>query len=103
MMVVLSRLAWRMLHLLQRLLKPDDGRKAFRTIANPEAHQAGQVTRAGAAPGGELRNPYAPAPTLYLLHGGRDDAVDLRVLEPPNEELLQDINALLWSAQRRSG
>jgi hypothetical protein len=26
--------------------QPNDGRKRFRTIANPEAHQAGQVTRA---------------------------------------------------------
>jgi hypothetical protein len=91
------------LHLLQRLLKPDDGRKAFRTIANPEAHQAGQVTWADAAPGGELRNPHASAPTLYLLHSGCDDAVDLRVLEPPDEEPLQNINALLWSVQRRLG
>jgi hypothetical protein len=58
------------LHLMQRGLKPDDVCVPFRAIANPDAHQAVQMTRAHATTSGQVRDTQTPVLTTKGVSRG---------------------------------
>jgi hypothetical protein len=74
-------------------LKPDDICVALRAIADPDAHQAVQVTRTHAATGGHVRNTQAPVLTLNFMTGRGHNAVQARLLEALYQKPLEYVDA----------
>ncbi len=95
------RAAGGMFHLLQRFLKPDNTTKALWTIANPDAHQAIQMTRADATTGGDFGNAYAPVRLLNFFHGFGDHDMHVGGRKALGKKGLKDIDVLKGSAGER--
>jgi len=96
-----TRLARSLLDLLQRRLKPDDAGKALRAVANPDAHQPVQVTRADVAAGGNVPDSRTRRVAFNLMECVSHDAVHTRVPESSDEKALQRVNVLRWYLRRR--
>src|SRR5262245_36603277 len=84
-----DRAVGHVVHLAQRRLKPDDSCVALRAIANPDAHQPVQVTRAHVAMSGQVRNPQAPMLTLNSTKRRGYRAVEARMLEALQQKPLE--------------
>src|SRR5262245_48309002 len=96
-----TRLSRSLLDLLQRRLKPDDAGKALRAVADPDAHQPVQVTRADVAAGGNVPDSRTRRVAFNLVQCLGHDAVHTRVPESPDEKALERVNALRWCLRRR--
>src|SRR5688572_16446776 len=86
---------WDVLQLVQRRLKPDAVRVALRAVSDPVAHQAMQVTRAHATPGGHVRGPHAPVFALDFMKRCDHDVVEARPGESLQETTLEHVDATL--------
>jgi hypothetical protein len=78
---------------MKRGLKPDDVCVPFRAIANPDSHQAVQMTGAHATTSGQLRDTHAPVLTLDFAKRCRDGGVQGGTLEPMQQKSLKNLDA----------
>ena len=95
-----GRAAGRVVHLVQRGLKPHDACVGLRAVADPGSHQAMQVTGTDSATSRQIRNPHASVLTLDLLKGCCDSAVQDRVLQTPQQEPLKNVDATIGPIRR---
>jgi hypothetical protein len=83
-----------MLHLPECRLEADDGRISLRPIANPDAHEAMQVTRADAAASGDIFHSQTAMLLLDLTERPGDDSMNAGVLESSEEKAFELVDAL---------
>ena len=89
-----GRPSGRLLHLMQRLLKANDCRETLGAVAHPDPHQPVEVTRTHLTARGDLRHRQAALLPLDLTNRIGDDSMNLTLVKPLDQKVLQRVDAV---------